>query len=72
MLQKLVSQFPPVAGAASIIDMTQNEKSAESSNAIPVETVANELPPIDVREWLIEPETEELALVSLTDLLIND
>ncbi len=72
LLQKLVSQFPPVAGAASFIDQAQSKKTAESSNAPLVETVADELPPIDVREWLIEPDAEELARVSLIDSLINE
>ena len=34
--------------------------------------VADELAPIDVREWLIEPDSEQLALVSLNDSLTGD
>ena len=71
LLQKLLRQFPPVAGAASFIDTAQYEKLSESNNAAFVETAANELPPIDVREWVIEPGKEELARISLSDLLIN-
>lgn len=72
LLQKLVSQFPPVAGAANFIDITQSEKLAEPRNNSFIQPVEEEPAPIDVREWLIEPDTQELALVSLSDLLIND
>ncbi len=72
LLQKLVSQFPPAAGAANFIDITQSEKLAEPRNNSFIQPVAEEPAPIDVREWLIEPDTQELALVSLSDLLIND
>lgn len=71
LLQKLLRQFPPVAEAAIFIDLTQSGKLSESNNAAFVETVADELPPIDVREWVIEPDAEELARISLSDLLIN-
>lgn len=68
LLQKLVAEFPPVAGAANFIKTEQNENPSAPNNA-DVKTVAAELPPIDVREWLIEPDAEELARVSLNDLL---
>jgi hypothetical protein len=69
LLQKLVSQYPPVSGTR-FFDQAQNAKDDASSNAPLVETVADELAPIDVREWLIEPDSEQLALVSLNDSLI--
>ncbi|HLM59456.1 MAG TPA: hypothetical protein VK308_01510, partial [Pyrinomonadaceae bacterium] len=72
LLQKLVSQFPPVAGAVSFADAVRCEKLAESSNTPSVEIVAEELAPVDVREWLVEPDALELASVSLSDLLINE
>ncbi len=71
LLQKLVSQYPPVSGM-NFVDQAQNEKTDASSNAPPVETVTAELAPIDVREWLIEPDPEQLALVSLSDSLTGD
>ena len=70
LLQKLVSQYPPVSGM-NLVDQAQNEKTDASSSAPPVVMVADELAPIDVREWLIEPDSEQLALVSLNDSLIN-
>lgn len=73
LLQKLISQSPPAAGTtANFIDKNQRIKADESSAAPQVEVTADECAPIDVREWVIEPEKEELARVSLTDLLIND
>jgi hypothetical protein len=71
MLQKLVSQYPPVSGTR-FLDQAQNEKTDASSSAPPVEIIADELAPIDVREWLIEPDPEQLALVSLGDSLTGD
>lgn len=71
LLQKLLRQFPPIAGAASNVGTVECEKLAEPSNTPAFETVAEELAPIVVREWLIEPDAEEIARVSLTDLLIN-
>ncbi len=40
--------------------------------APPVEIISDEFAPIDVREWLIEPDSEQLALVSRNDSLINE
>ncbi|MCY7346655.1 MAG: strawberry notch family protein, partial [Pyrinomonadaceae bacterium] len=71
LLQKLVSQYPPISGTR-FIDQSQNEKVNASSNAPPVSMVADELAPIDVREWLIEPDSEQLALVSLNDSLTGN
>jgi hypothetical protein len=72
LLQKLVTEFPPVAGTMSFVNTAQSEKLAESNNTPAVESVAEEFAPIDVREWLIEPDAEELARVSLNDLLIYE
>ena len=71
LLQRLVSQYPPVSGT-NLVDQVQNEKTDAASSAPPVEMVADEPAPIDVREWLIEPDSEQLALVSLNDSLINE
>ena len=68
MLQKLVSQFPSASGRI-FIDKVLDEKAVESDDEPPVESIADELAPVDVREWLIEPDSEQLALVSLNDLL---
>jgi hypothetical protein len=66
LLQRLVSQYPPVSGT-NLADQAQNEKTDVSNIAPPVEIIARELAPIDVREWLIEPDPEQLALVSLSE-----
>jgi hypothetical protein len=71
LLQKLVSQYPPVSGT-NLVDLAQNEKTDASSSAPPVEIIADELAPIAVRDWLIEPDPEQLALVSLNNSLINE
>lgn len=71
LLQKLVSQFPPAAGANPSNQFAE-AKSAEIIDSKIVQSVAEELAPVDVREWVIEPDAEELARVSLNDLLIND
>jgi hypothetical protein len=71
LLQKLVSQYPPVSGT-NLVDQAQNEKTDASSRAPPVKIIADELAPIRVRDWLIEPDPEQLALVSLDDSLTGD
>jgi hypothetical protein len=71
ILQKLVSQYPPVSGT-NLVDQAQNEKTDASSSAPLVELIADEPAPIDVREWLIEPDSEQLALVILHDSLLNE
>ncbi len=70
-LQKLVSQFPPVAGV-NPNNQFAVEKLAEANGSEFVPTVAEELPPIDVRDWLIEPDAAELARVSFPDQLIDE
>ena len=70
LLQKLVSQFPPAPGTI-FIDKFLDEKSGGDA-ALPVEKLAGELAPIDVRQWLIEPDSEQLALVSLNYSLTGD
>ncbi len=71
-MQKLVSQFPPVADAMRNSEKTPNAEASEPYAAPHAETVAAQSSPIDVREWVIEPEAEELARVSLVDLPVND
>jgi len=71
LLQKLLSQFPPAAGT-DFIKQVAGETHAEPSDTAPVQTTRAELAPIDVREWLIEPEAEELARISFWDSLISE
>lgn len=71
LLQKLVSQYPPVSGT-HFLDQLQNEETDASSGAPPAAMVMGELAPIDVREWLIEPDSEQLDLVSLNDSLTGE
>ncbi len=70
LLQKLLTQFPPTAGT-NFIKPNDGEKQEESNDAAPSQTVEVELAPIDVREWLIEPDADELARVSLQYSLIG-
>ncbi len=70
LLQKLLTQFPPAAGT-NFIKQNDDEKQAELNDAAPSQTVEAELAPIDVREWLIEPDADELARVSLQYSLIG-
>ena len=51
------------------VDKVLDEKVVESDDAPPVISIADEIAPIDVREWLIEPDSEQLGLVSLNELL---
>lgn len=71
LLQKLVSQFPPTSGT-NFIDKFLDEKPVNGDAVPPVEKIADELAPIDVRGWLIEPDSEQFAFVSLSDSLTSD
>ena len=70
LLKNLLSQFPP-AGGKYKSDQPIDKKTADVSEIGQTQTVSAELPPIDVREWLIEPNKEELARISLRDLPIG-
>ena len=61
LLQKLLAQFPPVSGNISLqkIDAKIEEQSDYLKVASP------EFAPIDVREWLIKPDTDEVARISI-------
>jgi len=67
-LQKLVTQFPPVAGTYPIAQ-TIGTKPAEAVEIYQSQFAAESVP-IDVREWVIEPEREELARICLPVSLI--
>ena len=66
LLQNLLSQFPPADGKYKS-DQFIDKKSLEENEVVQTQTVGAEVPPIDVREWLIEPDAEELARISLRD-----
>lgn len=70
LLQKLLVLFPPVSGI-NFTGHGESEKQAESDDAKPVQKIDANSQPIDVREWIIEPESEELARISLGDSLID-
>lgn len=73
LLQKIVSEFPPVSGI-DFAGHDAGENRTESSDAAaiaPVQKIDAKLTPIDVREWIIEPESEELARISFGDSLIG-
>ena len=70
LLKNLLSQFPP-AGGKYKSDQPIDKKIADINEIEQTQKVGVELPPIDVREWLIEPNEEELARISLRDLPIG-
>jgi len=61
LLQKLLVQFPPVSGASQIVEKIEQKNSKQNEIA----PKQSETAPIDAREWLIEPEAEELARISV-------
>ncbi len=61
LLQKLLAHFPPVSGASQVVEKIE-KKFSEQTNFAPMQI---EFAPIDVREWLIKPDAEELARISL-------
>ena len=69
LLQKIVSQFPPVSGI-NLINQAVGENQAESCEAAPVQTVNAELAPVNAPAWIIEPGKEEFARISFQDSLI--
>ena len=64
LLQKLLSQFPP-AGESNKYDQIIDKNPGSISEIGQIKIVSEELPPIDAREWLIEPDKEELARIGL-------
>lgn len=66
LLQNLLSQFPPADGKYKS-DQFIDKKSLEENEVVQTQTVGTEVPPIDVREWLIEPNEEELTRISFRD-----
>lgn len=56
-------QFPPVSGASQIVEKIEQKNSKQNEIA----PKQSETAPIDAHEWLIEPEAEELARISLWD-----
>ncbi len=71
LLQKLLSQFPP-AGNKYQSDQPIDKKQPNKNEIEQAQTVSPELPPIDVRAWLIEPKNEELVRISLQDSMIKE
>jgi hypothetical protein len=66
LLQKLVAQFPPATAGTTSFPPTIDKKFPDSSETYQTQT-AVECAPIDVREWVLEPEKEELARISVWD-----
>lgn len=62
ILQKLLVQFPPTSGNANLhkIDL----KNELPSDNFSTKDDSTEVSPIDVREWLIEPDREEFDRIS--------
>lgn len=61
LLQKLLAQFPPVSGNVCLENIDAKiEKQSDN-----LKVASPELAPIDVREWLIVPDTDELARISV-------
>lgn len=67
LLQKILERFPP-----SSADASSYLKKADQKIDVDYETTrktAEEPAPIDVREWLLEPEPEEIARISAKQTL---
>ena len=62
LLQKLLSQFPP-AGDKYNSDQPIDKKQPNKNEVEQIQTVSPKLPLIDVREWLIDPDKEELVRI---------
>ncbi len=61
LLQKLLAQFPPVSGNANL------QKIEQQSDNLSKKADTAEVSPIDVRQWLIEPDREEFAQIGVRD-----
>lgn len=60
-LQKILAHFPPLSGASQVV--AKIEKTIpEQNDSAPIKT---DFAPVDVREWIIEPDAQELARISL-------
>lgn len=70
LLQKLLEQFPPSSGEANFYPPSEEKKTTIANEAYQTKS-ADEFAPIDAREWLIEPEQEELARISFRHSLFN-
>lgn len=65
LLQKLLVQFPPSSGNANLHKIDQ--KFEQQSDNFSKNDGCAEDAPIDVREWVIEPDREEFARISVRD-----
>lgn len=65
LLQKLLVQFPPSSGNANLHKIDQ--KFEQQSDNFSKNNDCAEDAPIDVREWLIEPDREEFDRISVRD-----
>lgn len=65
ILQKLLAQFPPSSVNANLHKIDQ--KIEQQNDILSKKDDSAELMPIDVREWLIEPDREEFELISVRD-----
>lgn len=65
ILQKLLVQFPPVSGNANLHKIDQ--KFEQQSDYFSKKDDCAEDAPIDVRQWVIEPDREEFARISVLD-----
>ena len=71
LLQKLVAQFPPVSGINFAGHADGDNQTESNDAATPVQKIDEKIAPIDVRQWIIEPERQELARISFGDSLIG-
>ncbi|HRH44048.1 MAG TPA: strawberry notch family protein [Pyrinomonadaceae bacterium] len=71
LLQKLLTQFPPLSGTNQTVNLIDEKIFNQNENDKPNNTI-EDLSPIDVREWLIEPDREEFDRIKAWDLLNSD
>ncbi len=71
LLQKLLTQFPPLSGTNQTVNLIDEKISTQNKNDKPNKAI-EEFAPIDVREWLIEPDREEFARIRVRNSLTPD
>lgn len=70
LLQKLLTQFPPLSGMNQTVNQIDEKIFIQNKNN-PTNNVIEDFAPIDVREWLVEPDPEEFARIRALDSLIT-
>ncbi len=70
LLQKLLTQFPPLSATNQTVNRIDEKISIQNKNN-PTNNAIENVAPINVREWLIEPDPEEFSRIRAWDSLIT-